>query len=138
MIRKLKKEEIEKIAEHYEREMAQQFKKVGEEPISKNEYAKRLKSSYNKDNMFVLDENGLKGFLWFAECDSEINLEEIFVLEKDKGYGRKLIDFILKFARENKIKKLNLDVHFNNKEAISFFKKFGFTERTIEMSLDLH
>ena len=87
--------------------------------------------------MFVLDDNGIKGFVWFGKEGDEINVEEIFVIEKGKGYGKKLMSFIIEFARKNKTNKINLDVHFKNKKGISFFKKFGFTERTIELSLDL-
>jgi GNAT superfamily N-acetyltransferase len=87
--------------------------------------------------MFVLDIEGLKGFIWYFKEGKEYNLEEIFVLEKDKGYGKLLMDFVLEEAKKQKIQKINLDVHFRNKTSQDFFKKFGFSERTIEMSLDL-
>src|SRR3989338_4157216 len=41
------------------------------------------------------------------------------------------------YAKNKKIKKINIDVHFKNKNALDFFKKFGFTKRTIELSLDI-
>lgn len=138
MIRKLKKEEISRIAKLYENIMSEKFLQIGEEPISKEKYEKILKKNYNKSFMFVLDEEGIKGFIWFIKKGEEINLEEIFTLEKKKGYGKKLLSFLIEKAKKSKIKRVNLDVHFKNKEAIEFFKKLGFTERTIEMSLELN
>lgn len=138
MIRQLKKEEIKKIAEYYEKEMFKEFGKIGEKPISKEEYEKRLKKSFNKDFMFVLEDDQIKGFIWFSKHKDEINLEEIFTIEKSKGCGWELIRFLIDFAKKEKIKRINLDVHFKNQRAISFFKKFYFSERTIEMSLDLN
>jgi GNAT superfamily N-acetyltransferase len=139
MIREAKKKELGRIAEMYEKIMAREFLQIGERPITKDEYRKILEKNYGKKPsfMFVLDEKGIKGFLWFVKKGKEINLEEIFVLEKRKGHGRKLLDFLIKKAKENKIKRINLDVHFKNRKAINFFKKFNFRPRTIEMSLDL-
>jgi len=96
-----------------------------------------LKKHFKKSKMFILDIKGIKGFIWYFKEGKEYNLEELFVTEKGKGYGKLLTDFILKEAKKQKIKKINLDVHFKNKKAQNFFKKFGFSERTIEMSLDL-
>jgi GNAT superfamily N-acetyltransferase len=123
----------------YEKIMAREFLRVGERPITKKEYRKILEKNYGKKHsfMFVLDEKEIKGFLWFVKKGKEINLEEIFVLEKRKGHRRKLLDFLIKKAKENKIKRINLDVHFKNRKAINFFKKFNFRPKTMEMSLDL-
>jgi len=35
-------------------------------------------------------------------------LEEIFVTEKRKGYGRLLLNYVLGYAKKKKIKKINL------------------------------
>jgi L-amino acid N-acyltransferase YncA len=137
MIRKLKSEEISFIAENYEKLMKKQFEKVEEKPITKKEYEDILKKNFENSFMFVLEEKNIKGFMWFFIEKDEINLEEIFSIEKGKGYGKELMDFLINYAKENKIKRINLDVHFNNKKALRFFKKFGFTERTIELSLDI-
>ena len=45
--------------------------------------------------------------------------------------------YLFEEAKKNKINKINCDVHINNKYAVNFFKHLGFTERTVEMSLDL-
>lgn len=137
MIRKLKFEEIPVVARYYEKEMAQNFRDVGEEPISEKKYVQILKKNIKKSKMFVLDKNGIKGFAWFVKEDNEINIEELFVIEKGEGYGKQLINFILEFAKKNKIKKINLEVHVKNEKGMAFFKRFGFTKRTVELSLDL-
>ena len=47
------------------------------------------------------------------------------------------MNFLIDHAKKEKVKRINLDVHFKNKDALNFFRKIGFTERTIELSLDL-
>lgn len=137
MIRKLKQEEISFIAENYDKIMKEQFEKVGEEPITRDQYEKILKKNFESSSMFVLEEKGIKAFIWFIKERNEINLEEVFSIERGKGYGRKLMDFLIEYAKNKKIKKINIDVHFRNKDALNFFKNLGFTERTIELSLDI-
>lgn len=137
MIRKVSQKDIQKISELYEKKMSQQFKEINEKPITSKEYEKILKANIKKSNMYILNNKGVRGFIWYAQEKDEFNLEEIFTTEKNKGWGKLLISQMLEHARKNKIKRINLDVHFKNKKAQKFFKHFGFTERTIEMSLDL-
>ena len=137
VIRKIKQEEISLIAENYENIMKEQFEKVGEEPITKDKYEKILKNNFRDSSMFVLEENGIKAFIWFIKEGDEIYLEEVFSIEKNKGYGSRLMNFLIDYAKKKKIKRINVDVHLKNKEALHFFKSLGFTERTIELSLDI-
>lgn len=137
MIRKAYLEDLEKISKLYYSEMSKQFKAVDEDPISSKEFEKKLKKNFKKGHMFVLEINGIKGFIWYFKEGREYNLEEIFVVEKGKGYGKQLMRYLLEAAKKQKIQKLNLDVHFKNKKAQNFFRRFGFSERTIEMSFDL-
>ena len=88
--------------------------------------------------MFVFEEGGgIKAFIWFVKEEDEINLEELFSIKKGEGYGKKLMNFLIDYAKKEKIKKINGDIHFKNREALGFFKSLGFTERTIELSLDI-
>src|SRR3989338_10823479 len=136
MIRKVYFKNLKQISDLYYSEMAKQFKEVGEEPVTSKEFERRLRKNFDKSKMFVLDiKGGVKGFIWYFKEGKEYNLEEIFVVDKGKGYGKLLINFLLEEAKKRKIQKINLDVHFKNKTAQDFFKKFGFSERTIEMSL---
>ena len=137
MIRKASLKDLKQIADLYYSEMSKQFTDVGEDPITAKEFENRLRKHFEKSKMLVLDIEGIKGFIWYAQEEKEYNLEEIFVTEKGKGYGKLLMEFVLREAKKQKIQKLNLDVHFKNRTAQDFFKKFGFSERTIEMSLDL-
>ena len=117
--------------------MKEQFEKVGEEPITKDKYENVLKENFKDSSMFVLEEKEIKAFIWFVKEGDEINLEEIFSIEKRRGHGKRLINFLIDYAKNKKIKKINIDVHFRNNKALTFFKSFGFTERTIELSLDI-
>lgn len=137
MIRKLNREEIPLIAKNYEIIMKEQFEKVGEEPITKDKYEKILKENFGSSSMLIFEENGIKAFMWFVKEEDEINLEEVFSIKRGKGYGKQIMAFLINYAKKEKIKRINIDVHFKNNEALNFFKKIGFTERTIELSLDI-
>jgi len=137
MIRKLKQKEISFIAKNYEIAMKKQFEKIGESPITKECYEKILEKNFEDSLMFVFEEESIKAFIWFVKEEDEINLEEVFVIKKGKGYGKKLMNFLIDYAKKEKIKRINGDVHFKNREALGFFKSLGFTERTIELSLDV-
>ncbi len=136
-IKKATKNDLKEISILYERNMKKQFQLIGERVINSKEYVKILKKNLNKSKMLVLAKNSIEGFIWYVKKGNEFNLEEIFVKSKGKGYGRILIKHMLNDAKKSKIKKINGDIHFKNKNAINFFKKLGFTERTIEVSLDL-
>ena len=43
--------------------------------------------------MYVLDIEGIKGFIWYFKERIEYNLEEVFAVEKGKGYGKLLMNF---------------------------------------------
>lgn len=136
-IKKLSKDEINEIAENYAKIMKKFFIQVKEKPITAKEYAITLRKNYRKSFMIVLESKKILGFVWFTKKNKEFFLDGIFVTEHGKGYGGLLMRHLIKEARKKGIKKINLNVHKPNKKAIKFFKKFGFTERTIEMSKDL-
>jgi len=136
-IRKTYKKDLKEISQLYNKIMSPIFLKVGEKPISSDKYFKILNKNLRNSFMFVLEGNGIKGFIWFTMKSKEYNLEEIFVLDKNMGYGKVLMNYLLKSAKKNKINKINLDVHQKNYQAINFFNKFRFTKRTIEMSREL-
>ncbi|MEM1536007.1 MAG: GNAT family N-acetyltransferase [Candidatus Pacearchaeota archaeon] len=136
-IKKLSKHEIKEIAENYYRIMKKFFAQVREKPVTAEEYALLLRKNYKKSFMIVLTSKKILGFAWITKHDKEWILEEIFVTEKGKGYGTKLMKFLLKEARKKKIKRIKLTVHASNRRAIKFFKKFGFDKKTIEMSKEL-
>ena len=136
-IRKLEKNEIDKVAFLCEEKMRSFVEEVGES-VSVEEYKKRILDNYDLHKMSVLlDGNDIKGCLWFNIEENEINLEEIVVEENNQGLGKFLTKYVLDYARENNKSKINLNVHVGNNRAKKFFKKFDFIERTIEMSLEI-
>lgn len=59
-----------------------------------------------------------------------------------KGYGKKAIEKLADYARENKIERLWLDCHHENKRALDFYHRIGFKDigeskgsRVLEMRL---
>ncbi|MGD9152045.1 MAG: ribosomal protein S18-alanine N-acetyltransferase [Gammaproteobacteria bacterium] len=58
--------------------------------------------------------------------DIKINPEK-----RHQGYGAQLMQFLLKFAAEQKVKKIFLEVRVSNKIAIKLYQKFGFKQIAI-------
>jgi L-amino acid N-acyltransferase YncA len=139
MIRELKREEINEIALLYENSISRKFKQSGKKPVDLKNYEKVLRKGFQKKHMFVFieDHQGINGFLWFDRKDRQLILEELMVTDKNKGYGKQLIQFMVDFAKKENIKKISLDVNLSDKGEIKFFEKFGFKEKAIEMSLDI-
>lgn len=48
--------------------------------------------------------------------------------EQKQGVGRKLIEQMIKVARQNQSEKIYLEVRPSNEDAISLYKKMGFNE----------
>jgi len=67
MIRKLTQKEIPFIAKHYEKIMREQFKKIGETPITKGKYENILKENFKDSFMFVLDEKEISKLIEIAK-----------------------------------------------------------------------
>jgi ribosomal-protein-alanine N-acetyltransferase len=135
VIREVKLADLDAISKIYESEMSPLTGE--EEPMLADKYLKLLKANAKKSKMFVLDENGIRGFMWYEKDNGELNLEDIFVVERGKGYGRKLINHLLCEAKKGKVTKINLDVNTKNLRAISFFKKLGFSTNSLGMSMNL-
>ena len=58
--------------------------------------------------------------------DIEINPEK-----RQQGYGTQLMQFLLKFAAEQKVRKIFLEVRVSNKIAIKLYQKLGFKQIAI-------
>ena len=61
----------------------------------------------------------------------------IATVEKElgKGYGKQMLAKLIDFAKEKKIKKINLSVDFGNLPAIALYSKFGF--KAIQKKCDI-
>lgn len=124
MLRKVVLKDLKQISGLYFAEMADKFRSVSEEPITAKEFEKRLIKNFKKHKMYVLDINGIKansgkicinsssgksrikGFIWHYKEGGEYNLEEIFVVEEGKSYGKLLMKFILTEAKNRKSTRL--------------------------------
>lgn len=65
-------------------------------------------------------------------------LDEVEILDfeidpekRHQGYGTRLMQFLLKFAGEHKVKKIFLEVRVSNQNAIKLYEKFGFKQIAI-------
>ena len=66
--------------------------------------------------------------VWITCDEAEIHWIEIFQEYRGKGFGRKLLQDILEFLKENEnIRKIFLEVDEENKKALSLYRSLGFT-----------
>lgn len=75
------------------------------------------------------------GFVEFTQTveDSGVNWMSIHYLyvkddQRGKGYGRGLVDFVKKTAKEENVASVTLSVNVLNTEALKFYSKIGFIE----------
>lgn len=80
-------------------------------------------------NIWAVEENNqVIAYLIFYTMGDEIEIARIAVLpeHRGKGYGKKLLDELFKYARENNTNQILLEVRGNNEAAISLYKNQGF------------
>lgn len=67
---------------------------------------------------------------WITEPNAEIM--NVFVLEKyrKQSIGKALMNHVFALCKNHQVKALTLEVRDSNKEAIAFYKTFGFTVGT--------
>lgn len=68
------------------------------------------------------------GYMGIHPKQDELFLSKIYIRssERGRGYGRKAIQFLEKFAQEKRLKKITLTVNKNNTDTIKAYEKFGF------------
>ncbi len=76
----------------------------------------------------VLEEDGIKGYmgLWLNEDALQITTLGVDPKQQSKGYGTSLVDYALRFAHENKVSVITLEVRISNRKAIHLYEKSGF------------
>jgi len=133
MIRPYKKSDLKKVFDIYYNPGVHPFMFFTKLPISK--FEKEWDNALKQKPIFILeDQNEIKGFigLQFGEgMQSHIAFIRTFAVkpnEQGKGYGRKLIEFIMKKAETDGAEKLQIEVEADNERAIPFYKKLGFEE----------
>ncbi len=98
----------------------ERFRYFNSRPISVLSQHRVTLLYFNENNLPVgyghLDEEN--GVTWLGNCVAE--------KETGKGIGKKIMQGLLNFARENKIQNIRLSVDANNKTAQSLYENFGF------------
>jgi len=68
------------------------------------------------------------GYTGTCPRENEMFLSKLYIKawQRDKGYGRKAVEFIEDTAREKGLDKITLTVNKNNTDTIRAYEKFGF------------
>lgn len=89
-------------------------------------YDKKLKTHFNSFRLLLVD-------IWdyFVICD--IEKDDFYIAEiaidknyRSKGYGTKIINDVLNFAKYNGYKRVILDADFRNTKAKALYERLGF------------
>ncbi|MDX2503120.1 MAG: GNAT family N-acetyltransferase [Gammaproteobacteria bacterium] len=94
---------------------------------SKRVISEQIKQGYL---YFLIKNNSAPiGYLGILPKDNQLLLSKFYITlaERNKGYGRKAIEFLEKLAIEKKANKITLTVNKNNSDTIKAYKKLGFT-----------
>ena len=102
-------------------------------PLSKrvnlNDYAKKL---LENGNVFgIMKNNLLIAAVLFYSNNFETNIAYLSLLAtiaeyRGRGYARKLLTFVIRYCQNKKMKIIDLDTDFSNKNAISLYTKMDF------------
>lgn len=87
--------------------------------------------------VFMIEEDSTAiGYLIFRCIEKVTNsiwIDQFYIEEhyRNKGYGKALIDEVKKYARDNNIKRIELNCWTFNENAIEFYRHLGFKEQRI-------
>ncbi len=78
----------------------------------------------------IEEEDILKGYFCISLILGEANLNNIAIAKAYRGQGlaKDLLAFLMDFLKEQKARKLLLEVRYNNVEALGLYKSLGFKE----------
>lgn len=93
----------------------------------KNGFLNEFRKDYSLTFVFE-KENTICGFVNIWKMDDIIEINSIVVSpgKTRNGIGSLLINYVIEYAREKKVKKILLEVNEKNLSAISLYKKYGF------------
>ncbi len=148
ILRQIKEEDAERFLELRDRldeETKFMMLEPGERTVTIKEQQGQINEILSKENqkIFVVeDKNQLVGFLQAFGGRYKKNKHSVYIVMgilkvySRKGIGTKLFGKLEKWAKQNKIHRLELFVMIHNKAAIALYKKMGFkTEGTKKHSL---
>lgn len=75
-------------------------------------------------------DNHKVGHLDWDQAADEMQIKDLHIKEfyRQKGYASELLTSLFKFAQENNLPKIYLEVRLSNKAAISLYEKNGFKQ----------
>ncbi len=76
----------------------------------------------------VIDNNGIIGFITYSIIYDRAEIIDIVVSvnNREKGLGRKLLQYVINDCKSNNCKSITLEVRKSNETAINFYKNNGF------------
>ena len=101
----------------------------------KESFVNQLKRESSLLRVIKNENNEIIGYYWVWNIVNEVQVITVTVTEKfrGKGYGKVLVEDIIRISSENNMLNIYLEVRISNLTAINLYKKFGFTEyRQIE------
>ena len=122
IIKKMTKEHLDKIKEN----LKEDFDEFWNENVLKNELE-------NPASTYIVakdEQNNIVGYAGIWQPIDEAHITNI-VTKKDKRrnkIGTKMLEELIKIAKEKKLKDITLEVNVNNIPAINLYKKYNFKE----------
>ncbi len=126
------KVEIHKLENRFLEEIDLIEKDSFKEPWSKEAYEKEITNPLATYRVITVnDEVVAYGGFWKIVDEGDINNIAVKKEFRGKGYGRMLMNALINEAKKQQIKAMTLEVRVSNINAISLYKKLGFTEAGI-------
>ncbi|MFH0977526.1 MAG: GNAT family N-acetyltransferase [Spirochaetota bacterium] len=99
--------------------------------LDKYQSAKAIKNQISNEKFIyylIYDKNYPSGYIGIQFKEDELFLSKLYVLnlKRNKGFGRKAIQFIVGLAKEKHLNKISLTVNKYNTGTIKAYEKFGF------------
>lgn len=90
-------------------------------------------STANYHGYLLKIDQQLMGYAMISVAAAECNILNICIKKshQNKGYGKRLLAFLLDEAKELKAQQIYLEVRTSNRAAISLYQNFGFNELDI-------
>lgn len=135
--------DVVQICEYKRRSVSLNFPGTEFNPdIFKRHLIRQIESKPETVNVVEVD-GKVAGYVWFRMVSSAVGVfgrvEHIFVDEqhRNKGLGKRLMQAVESYFREQGIGKIKLTVTLQNKAAISLYEKIGYRQARFVMEKDL-
>lgn len=122
------------------------FHHDGRPDVFKNRTDDELKESLleelNKLELLVIEDTSIKGYIAYHikdKHDKILWIDQLIIDENNRhqGYGKKLMDKVIEIAKEEKCKRVELDVWSFNNNAIDMYEHIGFNEQRVMLEMNV-